>query len=461
VEDNHVSRFEEQELPLAPAPGEVGRRAGLKRESQRSGGRSKTKKPRQEARKSSSPVSGDIFEMRVARVEFAEGGFVRLRVPVRVDAESGKGVLTDVDVLSIDVDLRLRIARSGIECKSAPGQSGEPDRLFWLRGFQDYLHLDRAVLARQTASRRGLKLARALGLHVLDAATLENREAANAWLPQTFAHVGGSACAKAETRADTQLRAISEVSADLVAFLRHDALFAPSYRLLSALTALGAQAGTTKVFPEMLALVLSGHALLVLLIAAIQDAGAGETVSNRELRSRLELALVTGAPDDAHVLEVLGQADQLVAAQIEEIHRAYAAAGAKRPPVDALSLRSLVGEPPQWIDRYVDLVERLRAVPSVARDLLQTSELAIFEGLLGGEAWKAAAFNHLFTPEHRNLLSAAIPLLNDIIGSQLAAQLSPVLSLEFNRSGPAVPDRREGQTQTQLPPKLAQEEGRS
>ena len=74
---------------------------------------------------------GADLERRVARLEFAEGALARLRVPVFVDAEAGRGQLTDLDVLALDFDNRLRLSRSTLECKSGGGQSGEGDRLLW------------------------------------------------------------------------------------------------------------------------------------------------------------------------------------------------------------------------------------------------------------------------------------------------------------------------------------------
>ena len=44
---------------------------------------------------------GADLERRVGRLEFAAGALVRLRVPVRINAEAGRDVLTDLDVVAI------------------------------------------------------------------------------------------------------------------------------------------------------------------------------------------------------------------------------------------------------------------------------------------------------------------------------------------------------------------------
>src|SRR6185437_4836442 len=178
---------------------------------------------------------GAALERRVARVEFAQGALARLRVPVRVDAEPGRDVLTDLDVLAIDIDLRLRITRSILECKSGQGQAKEPDKLLWLSGLTKFVGADRATLVRQTASQRGRDVAASLGLQVLDLPQLEAREAAHAWLPSSFAHVGGTGCSAAESRADDQAKKLNHIPSELIAFLRHGASLARSDRILIAI----------------------------------------------------------------------------------------------------------------------------------------------------------------------------------------------------------------------------------
>ncbi len=74
------------------------------------------------------PTSGEDMERRVARVEFAEGAFTRLRVPVKIEAEPGRDVLTDIDVANgegvareirrfrdMPAEGRLEVARRGRE----------------------------------------------------------------------------------------------------------------------------------------------------------------------------------------------------------------------------------------------------------------------------------------------------------------------------------------------------------
>ncbi len=436
--------------------------------SKLSGGRRKrTRRRGAESRGAASPTGagpqsdrtddGIELERRIARVEFAEGAFVRLRVPVRADAESGREILTDIDVLSIEIDLRLRITRTMLECKSGKGQAGEPDRLFWLAGFRQYVGAQRAGLVRVTASRRGLALARALGLHVIDNTVLAAREAANAWLPNRFAHIGGSGCQFAEQRTDIQLKGLVHLPKSLTNFLRYETLLAEPHRILGALVALrGAVAQGA--LPDPTGTVLAGHALIGLLLAAIGDAVLLDTVRPDDLRRRLERSLTTGDPDDDHVLHVLGDADQLMRYAVEQVHEKYGAMGVARQEVPVPNLRELVAEPPAWLDSYLDLIERLRANPTVVRGLVQTAEVACFDALAGDHAWEAEAFSHLFTPEHQQLLLTAVRTLRAIVGDTVGDRLQSLADLPFDRMPPPLPDRRHSSSRIDSPaPKLAKQ----
>lgn len=377
---------------------------------------------------------GADLERRVGRTEFNDGALVRLRVPIRIDADSGRDVLTDIDVLALDVDGRFRISRSLLECKSGKGQSGEPDRLLWLAGLQRFLGFERAVLVRQTVSRRGRVLARSLGVRTLDVDTLAGRETTHAWLPERFAHVDGEECKAAERRTDTQLKGLGHIPAELVSFLRFDALRSESHRVLRAVQSLGRAAGSGGVLPEPTRSVLAGHALIDLIAAAISDAARLDEISASELLSRTGRALVTGNPDDDQVLALLGRADELVNYSLESVHAAYQQAGAKRPTIHIPSLKEVVAAPPEWVPGYIDLVKRFRANPAVARQMLQTAELAVFEALVGGKAHESPAFDHLFTQEHRYMLNVALRCLADIAGSELADSLAQTLELDFDRN---------------------------
>jgi hypothetical protein len=410
-------------------------------------------KGRSAARRQKRPAAGTTpeqtpggeMERRVGRIEFAEGAFVRLRVPIAADdANPGRDVLTDVDVLSIDVDSRLRVTRSVLECKSGSGQSGEAYTLVWLAGFRQLLNLDRAALVRQTVSGRGRALARKLGLLAIDASsTVDTRERAHAWLPERFAHLDGPECVAAERRTDVQLKGLPEISTVIAGFLRYGALIAKPPALLAGVATYGRAVQRQGAVPEPAASVLGGHALIALVLAALQDASQLDSIPPRLLHDRLSRALTVGDPDDTSLLALLERADALVRHLQERTHRAYVNAGAEPIRMDVPSLRDVVATPPDYVDDYVDLVDRLRANPQVARDLLQTTELVCFDAVLAGQAWKAPAFAHLFTTEHRALMLVALRCLGRVAGDAVADSVAALRRLDFGSSSGHVPDRHE------------------
>ncbi|OUD84146.1 hypothetical protein CMMCAS02_14565 [Clavibacter michiganensis subsp. michiganensis] len=386
---------------------------------------------------------GFDLECRVGRVEFAEGALVRLRVPVRAEAEAGRDVLTDLDVVAVDVDSRLRFGRSILECKSGKGQSKEPDRLLWLSGLRAYMRGPRAVLVRQTISARGRLMARRLGIEAMDTKQLSQLEAAVSWVPDRFAHVGGAECALAEKRTDEQIQGLGYIDTGTVGFLRHDALFADPLTILVQLMQLGSVTADQGSLPVPANFTVGGHALMALLLAALSDAQRLDVMPREMLKDKIERALTVGGSDAGDLLTVLESADNLFGHVVESLHDAYVSvSGVGKIDVDVPKLLDLVAVPPIWVDRYLDLVESLRANGSISSQLLQTAELSVFEGLAGGDKHLYSSFDHLFTVEHRQLLRLAVLTLTKITGSVITEGLEGISNMPFDRHRPAVPDRR-------------------
>lgn len=385
---------------------------------------------------------GGELERRAARLEFAEGAFARLRVKLSADdADPGRDVLTDVDVLSIDVDRRLRVSRGSLECKSGQGQSGEPYTIVWLAGFRQLLKLDRVTLIRKTISRRGRTLAQSLGIVVVDEASIDRREQAHAWLPQRFAHLDGPQCIAAETRTDRQLKGLPDIPARISKFIRGESLLADSAQLLASVSAFGVAVRRQGALPDPASIVLSGHCLIAVVLAGIQDAGRLDETPSDMLRRRLERALTVGSADDVHLLPLLERADALIRHLQLRTHRAYASAGAEPIHIDVPSLRDTIATPPPYVSDYIDFVERLRSNPQISKDLLQTAELVCFDALLGDTNWSMPAFAHLFTAEHRSMLLVALRCLGNVAGEIVSGYLQKILDIPFTGLGGRVPDR--------------------
>lgn len=405
--------------------------------------RGRTRRPASARGTTPADTVGGELERRVARLEFAEGALARVRVPVAADGSDGsRNVLTDMDILSVEVDARLRLSRSSLECKSGKGQSGEPMTLIWLAGFRQLMGLERVVYVRPSVSTRARALAKRLDIGVLDETTLASRESAIAWLPQRFAHVDGAECTAAERRTDTQLKGLPSLRPELTTFLRYEALLADSHEILAGLVGLGEAADRQGSLPSPASHILGGHALVALLAAGLIDAGRLDHVSPSGLRQRLHRALTTGDPDDSSLLEMLERADAVLRYVTDRTHRAYVDAGADPIQVGVPSLRDAITAPPAYLDDYLDFVQRLRVNPLVARDLLQTAELLCFDALVGGSGWRAPAFVRLFTAEHQGLLLVATRCLRSIVGEQIASALDPIAAFFATVAPATVPDRR-------------------
>lgn len=376
----------------------------------------------------------------MGRLEFAAGALVRLRVPLRLAADRGHENLTDFDVVAVDVDRRLRISRSILECKSGRGQAKEPDRLLWLAGLRDYVGVPRAALVRSTITERGRAMARRLRIETTDIRQIEDRELAIAWLPGTFAHVGGYECGLAEKAADEQAKLLGHLSPAAMHFFKHEALFSSSPAILRALSDLREDLDGEAPLTTPLDIVLGGHALVALILAATEDAHSLDYSSRSALEARIERAVTVG---DGNVLQVLTQADAYVAHVVAQVHESYERAGVARIETPIEGLRAIVQEQPDWLPRYLDFVEALRGNVAVACELAQTAELSVFEGLVGGSAHLVTAFDHLFTAEHRQMLRLAVLALEEIGGPATTVGLRDLASKAvFDRLPSDVPDRR-------------------
>lgn len=385
---------------------------------------------------------GADLERRVARIEFAEGALARLRVPVFSVADSGRGIITDLDVVSLDVDLRLRLQVSILECKSGKGQAGEPDRLLWLSGLKTYVRAQRASLVRQTVSVRGRAVASHLNINVMDVATLQKHEEAHAWMPSTFGHIGGTACARAESLIDDYAKTGSGIPTALISALRNDVWIADPHSILGSLSALERYEESSSALDDLAGRALSGHALTALIVAALRHSHEFSQLSASDFRSRLETTLSTGSAAGGRIQSTLAVADRLFELISERIHDAYVQAGALRQEVAVPAVSKLAIAVPSWVVQYMDFLEALALNPSVARDLLQTVELSCFDALLGETAHRERAFDHLFTPEHRQLLRVAVRTLGHISGDHMIRPLDDLEGVKFDRSAPAITERR-------------------
>jgi hypothetical protein len=376
---------------------------------------------------------GAELEHRVARLEFADGSFVRLRHPVYTQALGSNRQITDIDVLSIEFDGRLRARITITECKSSSGLKNEQDRLLWLSGLRRLTNATAATLIREAVSAEGRSLARRLGLEIISLKEVDAREAVIAEYPRYFGHIGSETYRRFQHASDTQLKAVGDLPSGLVRFLRTDALVAQPYEVLGALLTLDEILDSATVLPQPLLRSIAYDSFMALVLSAIRVGAQLDILGETEVQRELETALQTGSPNDQQILRVADMADILLQQEIAErdrLYRAHGAADAERPMP---SIRELLSQSPNWMPRFVDLATRFRRRSIVARDLPRTIEIACFEELIAGPAAGAVAFNSLFGIEHKQLLSVAVDCYARVL-PKLASQVDGLLALSFERT---------------------------
>jgi hypothetical protein len=383
---------------------------------------------------------GSALERRVARLEFAEGAVVAVRFPVREPQSDQAHAITDLDVVAIDIDQRLRTTLSIFECKSVRGQRAEADRLLALAGLKRYVGADRGILVRETATSRGRAIARRLGLELVDEQQLTHREQSHRWMPDAFGPVVGPRSTVVHSDVTKKLKSIGDFPFSLLDYLRYDALLDQPYRSIGALIRLREFRSAGTVLPRPVEGTIVSHALVALCLASIRTAGRLDSLGIEHARALIENGVMSGNPHDGSILRIASLADALMNDQLDRLHRKYTAAGAQRIQFEPPSIRETIGSTPEWLDRFMDLAVRMRARAAVARDIAQLAQLVCFDALMGDQHWTAPAFQHLFTIEHRQLLNLAIDLLRDILDSDLDV-LAKVQKIEFANLNPEIADR--------------------
>ncbi len=379
-------------------------------------------------------TKGAALERRVARVEWAEGAVVALRFPVREPDSDQAHAITDVDVLSVDIDARLRTSTSIFECKAVRGQKAEADRLLTLTGLKKYVGADRAALVRETATGRGRAIARRLGVELIDLHHLEAREQPHAWVPNAFGPVAGERYTEVHLDVHRTLKTIGDFPFSLLDYLRFDALIDQPHKVLGSLLTLQEYIARGTVLPRRVEGTVMSNALQGLVMAGIRTAARFDAVGPQQVRALIENGVMTGNPYDDSLIRVAGLADVLMQDQINQVHRLYTVEGAKRQPFKPASVRDAIVTDPRWLDRFMDFATRLRSRAPVARGLPQLVQLVCFDALMGDENWQAPAFDHLFTLEHRQLLTVALDTMSQIVESDLSV-FARLRSIDFERSG--------------------------
>lgn len=126
------------------------------------------------------PDPGEVLEARVAQVWFWEGAFVRRGIDLQQHFHPDPLLVTDLDLLAIEIDPTLGFHRTIGEAKSGTSKSAPKplDRVIWLRGLMEVTGASAAELTSDLVpSARVRQLAEGLRVQAQSTKDLERREA--------------------------------------------------------------------------------------------------------------------------------------------------------------------------------------------------------------------------------------------------------------------------------------------
>lgn len=137
--------------------------------------------PRDTRARSKAPAvdSGKALEARVAQVWFWEGAFARRGIDLQRHFHPDPLLVTDLDLLAIEIDTTLRLRRTIGEAKTGTSKSAPKplDRVIWLHGLMEVTGAHAAELTSELVpSNRVRQLGESLSVHAQSTRDLEKRE---------------------------------------------------------------------------------------------------------------------------------------------------------------------------------------------------------------------------------------------------------------------------------------------
>lgn len=325
--------------------------------------------------------SGDELEMRLARVWFWEGTFSRRGINLQQHFTDETFTITDLDLLAVQVTGQLAARRSIGEAKSGTGNHAPKpmDRCLWLAGVARLVNASAAeYVAAVNVSRKVRETASRLGVRPMTIADLAQREAAVrvSEVADVGSH-GPTAMHKAKF-------ALKQAKNDrhwerAFWFVRCEVWFLdPWHAVKRSIGLLDSLANwwTPEIDDDDQALLrwLYAEALGVFALNAVLLTGQRLGSEKTEWRSWARDRLTEGAIP-MHQMRVYAEAaDRYVAGLLGKL-------GA-RPEVHAEAMGFLVPSTPDWVDAFLELVERLAGDPVVAAQLPRHVDLVVHERLV-------------------------------------------------------------------------------
>lgn len=328
-------------------------------------------------------TKGDRYEMRIARLLFWEGAFVRRAINLNVHFGEDFTV-TDIDVLALrfgrDLEQRTTIGEAKTtEARNAPKAT---DRLLWGGGLRALVGADdNFVATTKAATERVRRLATQLGAQLIDERDVAHRESLlgidekTPWGPHDPALLVAQRSVYDTVKRDRDLKRVYW-------FVRSDFWFSDPVRGLKR--ALGAcRLLATRISGQLpdserqAVRWLAHQAAVTVVVATVRIAAASYRQPPAVARTRLSEQLSEGLADYHTLVELSRTVDRYMMAVLRE---------AKVDPGSVVgALGVLSPEAPPYTEPLLEVVERLAAEPAASSQLPRLLDWRIAEVALERE----------------------------------------------------------------------------
>lgn len=327
-------------------------------------------------------TKGDTQELRMARLLFAEGSFVRRAIDLNMRFGEDLTV-TDLDILALKFSEDLRVSLTIGESKTAQGKRGPKlaDRLLWLGGLRELVDADFAFVATvKPASDRVRGLAEHLGIQVIDEPDLLHREKViglndqDSWGPYDPSLLNRQREIYDKVKRDQDLKRVYW-------FIRSEFwlldVATGVKRAFGAMRVLAKAWGSRPNQDERECLQWLARQLQVnVVVGLVRMAARSYREHPQKAVDRLLRELASGPDLDYDTLtRVSRDVDRYVTTLLRDLNA--------DPGQHASALGAFSPQPPAYFEPLVEVVERIAAAPEAARELPRYADLHLAELELG------------------------------------------------------------------------------
>ena len=384
-------------------------------------------------------TKGDMYELRLARMLYAEGAFVRRGI--NLNMRFGEDLtVTDLDIYALSFSGDLESSLTIAEAKSAAGKKGPKlaDRLLWLSGLRELVGADVAIVSTaKGASDRLRGLAEKLDIAVIDEQDLRHRESINGlddeapWGPYDPRLLAQQREIYDSVKLDKDLKRVYW-------FLRSESW------LLDPTTAIKRAFGAVRVLVRMWDSQLdparrsslqwlARHLQVSVVVGLVQLASRSYREDPKRSSGRLLRELAAGPTLDYEAMsEISRQVDRYVTTVLRDMEA--------DPGKQVGALGAFSPTPPPYAEPLLEVIERLAAEPNAAAELprLVDRRLAAIEL---GEDLEGLGIRESLVPECDRLLrlvgafvvgqiKAPPELLDNVLGESRHSRSRPDPSTE-------------------------------